>query len=855
MRLAWQPRTGEPGAATGPLVALAGLFVLSGATGLAAQVVLQRLLSYVFGSGHEATAVTLAAFMTGLAAGAFAASRLSPGLRRPLRAWALLELGVGLCLAIAPLVFPWLMATGPALARAVGGDGLAVTAVRFALSFLFVAIPTLLMGATLPTLLCAFPSDASLALALPRLYAANATGAAFGALVSAYVGIPWLGLDGTLWAAAVVNAGVAIAGLALARRATAPTAGATVEPRPPQPATGLGVRAGATLAFLQGFAFFCLEVTWTHLIGTAIGVTVYAFALMLAAILAGIAAGSVLLPVLRRAARVPDAALFALLQGAFGLSLLLLLPLWDRFPDVIRVALALRPDWGFGAREALRFAWVALLVAPPAFACGASLPALISATRLPHSAGETGGALLGANTLGALAGSLITSHVLLGRVDSGWLMAAVAAGAGLVGALALRSARGVVARAGPRMRAIQIVLAGLPALAVAAAWSFAWDPLRLTSGSHYYWTAPDPAQQVELLSFAEDAQSGFVSVERAPDGTRIMKTNGKYEGSDAVLEFQDHLAYLGALYARRLERGMLVGLGPGRALALLHEMPFRRLDVAEFSPAVADAARTQFPHLVGPALADVGRVHLVIDDGRNQIQLASVAYDYVCVAITGAAFAGVGSVYTREFFESVRARLGQDGVFVLWLQLHHVRDREVRSVLATLREVFAHVHAYATPAEDQGYLVASAQELVIDAARARALSANPRAFALLHAAELDSLLDLASLAVITTDAELARVLESGPFVRYTDFRPLFEYFTPYGLAEPPTPIRLSAFSAGLLPRFEPALPEADRSGLLGLRALVRGDVEGARAHLRQAVSQVKRPAWEGHLRKLDQLAR
>jgi len=70
------------------------LFFVSGASALAGQVVLNRLLAYVFGASHLATSTVLAAYMGGLALGSLLAGRFVSRLRRPVRAYGLLELGV-----------------------------------------------------------------------------------------------------------------------------------------------------------------------------------------------------------------------------------------------------------------------------------------------------------------------------------------------------------------------------------------------------------------------------------------------------------------------------------------------------------------------------------------------------------------------------------------------------------------------------------------------------------------------------------------------------------------------------------------------------------------------------------------
>ena len=71
-------------------------FFLSGVAGLVYQTAWTRQFAFVFGTSELAVATVLAAYMGGLAAGAAVAARLGPSLRRPVLAYGLLELGIGI---------------------------------------------------------------------------------------------------------------------------------------------------------------------------------------------------------------------------------------------------------------------------------------------------------------------------------------------------------------------------------------------------------------------------------------------------------------------------------------------------------------------------------------------------------------------------------------------------------------------------------------------------------------------------------------------------------------------------------------------------------------------------------------
>ncbi len=116
-------------------------------------------------------------------------------------------------------------------------------------------------------------------------------------------------------------------------------------------------------------------------------------------------------------------------------------------------------------------------------------------------------------------------------------------------------------------------------------------------------------------------------------------------------------------------------------------------------------------------------------------------------------FAGAASLYSREFYQLIHARLKPGAVFQQWVQLHHVRPRDFATILNTLRHQFAHVTLFY--GGGQGILVASDAPLVASKARVQALKRTPRVAATIPGAR--PLLDLFN-DVLVSDAGLDRFL-------------------------------------------------------------------------------------------------
>jgi len=190
-----------------PTVLLA-LGLVSGAVALAYEVLWTRELLNLLGSTTRASALVLAAFMGGLALGAYAAGRWTVRIRSPLRLFAAAEATLGLV----GLVFPFALHH---LSKQVAVS----TVLEAALLALLIA-PACLMGVALPALAAALQHQGDIqSKHVAALYGLNALGGAVAALGVGLMALPTLGLSASRWSAA--GAGLLLAVLALAMSARA----------------------------------------------------------------------------------------------------------------------------------------------------------------------------------------------------------------------------------------------------------------------------------------------------------------------------------------------------------------------------------------------------------------------------------------------------------------------------------------------------------------------------------------------------------------------------------------------------------------------------------------------------------
>jgi spermidine synthase len=181
------------------------LFLLSGATSLMYEVAWAKLLTLEFGSAAWSIATVVASFMAGLGSGGAWAGRRADRIRRPLRVYGFLELGIALFgMVSGPLLENIARVLDP-LYGLVDGYFAFYLLAQFLLSFVMLVVPTFLMGASLPVLIVAVSREETFRRNVAVFYGINTLGAAIGTLVAGVFLLSALGIAHTIWVAVALG--------------------------------------------------------------------------------------------------------------------------------------------------------------------------------------------------------------------------------------------------------------------------------------------------------------------------------------------------------------------------------------------------------------------------------------------------------------------------------------------------------------------------------------------------------------------------------------------------------------------------------------------------------------------------
>ncbi|MFN8524858.1 MAG: fused MFS/spermidine synthase [Chloroflexota bacterium] len=655
---------------------LAGIYLLSGASGLVYQVLWQRMLALVFGVSTYATATVLAAFMGGLALGGFVAGRLADRSRNPLRDYGRVEVLIGVSGFVTPWLFGWLQDVYRLAHASVGPDLAPI--VRFILAVAVLLVPTALMGASFPFITRAaatrYRGVEGQGTSVAVLYAVNTFGALAGATVAGFYLIGAIGIAASIGVAALLNVAAGVVALAFSRSFAAETR-ATVDGlrEPVRDAPGLTVPRQVTALMpavlaVSGFCSLAYEVVWTRLLVLFLETTTAAFTVMLAAFLAGIAAGSALVAPLIRTGRLGPLAFGGLqaLVAVLSVAGLILLGQLDRATAIVTGG----GEPGVAAMAALAFC----AMFPPALVLGITFPlgvALYSGGS--ENVGSRLGSVYAANVCGAIFGALVAGFALIPRIGTLWTLLAVA-GVNLAAALVMIAVTGgALSR---RVGAAAALTAAFAALVLTALPTYRDLFQGRFPGERIVWTA--------------DGLETTVTVTRERDRNLAMYLNRHHQANTAdwMVFFHRMLGHLPMLLHPAPRDVLVVGLGGGATAGATTRYEGARVTVVELSGGVIEGAG--WFRDVNYAVTEQPNVQTIVDDGRNFLLVTDRKFDVITADAIWPTHAGATNLYSTEYYALARAALKPGGVMVQWVN-RDLPEPELKMLMRTFVRAFPHV--------------------------------------------------------------------------------------------------------------------------------------------------------------------
>ncbi|HEX2227473.1 MAG TPA: fused MFS/spermidine synthase, partial [Candidatus Binatia bacterium] len=728
---------------------LVGLFCFffSGAAGLLYQVVWTRMLTQIFGNTTYAIATVLSAFMAGLAIGSYIFGKIADRGKNDFLLYGILEAGVG----IYGFAVPWLFTLAQKLYGPIFGlnetHPFLFNLVLFALSFVLLVFPTLLMGATLPVLSRFYVrSFAQFGRRVGDLYATNTLGAVIGCAAAGFLFIPTLGMRATVYLAAAVNLVIAVLIVVVDRLRekepqhvlsdAAVEQAAVVPAAAPAPEASSSLRWVVLISFaLSGFASLVYENAWTRALTLVIGSSIYSFTTMLVTFLIGLALGGFIYARFmgEREARLST---FGVVELWVGLAALATIPLFERLPLIF-----VRLLHGFGDTFSvflyLQVFLSALVMFIPTVLLGMTFPLVARLfTQSLYRVGSGVGISYSANTVGAVLGAFAGGFILIPNIG---------VQNSIIFGVVMNLAIGCwLVLSDTRLAPLPRYSLGAAAMLVAVAVPLRmprWDRHILTSGvtiyNDRYESLPSDSLRIEEMKrddvlFYKEGLTTTVSVHRITGSEYIyFKSNGKIDGSYGDALSQLMTSYIPMMLHPKAEQALTIGLGSGMsAKALATFKTLKEIEVIEIEPAMIEASKffdrawvavpalpenVKFPtddsesrvwyneaekrlyykgvmeeeertrlmklsedkdyrgaidklyrharHSRHSSVLEDPRVRTIPTDGRNYILATPKYYDVITAEPSNPWIAGIANLYTREFYDVIKSKIKDDGIF------------------------------------------------------------------------------------------------------------------------------------------------------------------------------------------------
>jgi predicted membrane-bound spermidine synthase len=624
--------------------------------------------------------------------------------------------------------------------------------------FLFLSMPTFLMGMTLPLLTKIFNSLIRNFLStVSLLYFTNTIGAAIGALFCSYVVISFWGLDNAIYCAAAINFILAL--LIFSARFFPDTKEEHAIYAYQDSSDAILGKTAYLMVLITGFLAIGYEIAWFRIIHIFIKTSPYAFSSVLFVYLLGIALGSYGMNHLLTKKRSFDRiSLFFFLQFLIGFTVIGIIIGYYYLTEYTPFEIFTRKSFALGPHPILTLPsmtslktflsdsyflidvllWPFIFVFIPTVLMGASFP-LISLLALSQKdkEGKTVGSVYFFNIMGNVFGGICTGFLLLPY----WGTEITLFGFSSIGLLFMIFVKRLTGKEMHLSKRIAVVLVVL----VVSALFF-----------------PKNGQLYEIMHGTRSKYKKYFKEGR--DG--IIMT---YMDNDEILNFINGLSHGGrpdyqnfywvleaASYAPRAENVLVIGYGTGNVTeALLKMESLRKVTVVELNDTLIGNLK-KIPLL--RTMLDDRRVNLIVDDGRRFLLRSDEKFDLIFMDPLRLYSAYSNNLYSLEFFNLARKHLRDEGLLMLYT---HQDKIIAKTLISSLNEFKMY----------NRFMLASRRPLIFNKER------RDRYFERLSPIEKEAVIERRSLEAIYDDdyqKNFTKLL--APYPVNHDWKPVTEYY-------------------------------------------------------------------------------
>lgn len=682
---------------------VAGLFILSGIAALIYQVVWFRQLSYFIGSTTYSQSIVLATFMGGLAIGAWYWGKKADGTKNSLKLFAFLEIALAVYCFFYTYVFEFAerIFTSFVISSELASDSSSVLLLKFLVSGITILVPTILMGGTLPVLVKYLSHTIKeVGKNVAILYFMNSLGAVIGTALAGFYLLHQFGLTNTTLIGAGIELFVGLASLLLVyfKRDDIPLNNEIAKNKEISVSSD-HFRYALWIAGLSGLCSMIYEVVWLRLLIPVLSSSTYSFTLVLVSFILGITIGSLIIYKISDKIKKP-LKLLGILQLGIAASIVLTLPFYERLPYIIWDSIG-DPDFdehSYPYYLFIQFFYVFLVMILPTILMGMTLPlAGRMAVSEINKTGKVIGNIFAINTLGTVIGSLIAGLVLIPFIGiRSTIFLAILLNTIL--GLTVLFGKGIVPNKIKWILTTSTVILLILFARNLSDNSWAYSlmlsevPRKINRKipPDSYTDFIIQSKKHEKLLYYKEGIGGTIVVARNKEEVYLF-TNGKGDANSVGdLRTQVSLGQTPVILHPKADSVFVIGFGAGTTIGNVMSHPNVKYgEVAEISSEVIDAS-THFNHINKNPLSNKN-LRVIKDDGVSALRLSPRKYDIIISQPSNPWSAGVGNLFTKEFFNDCKEKLRPGGFVAQWFSLYEMDDKSLKLILRTAMDQFKHV--------------------------------------------------------------------------------------------------------------------------------------------------------------------
>jgi spermidine synthase len=654
----------------------------SGVSALIYQIVWIRKFGLVFGVDVFTMATVLSAFMGGLAIGSIIFGRMVDKIKNPLSLFMLLEFGIGLFAILFPFTFKGLIGLYTPIIQKFGLSEYSGQIIKFLFSFVYLLIPTTLMGGTLPVIFKFFVKQLkNLGWHVSNLFAINNLGAVIGCFIAGFILIKTFGINTSLYIAACINLLNAVIVYLIFKRTPPDSivveheAGQTINIHESNKLSKPMLRLVLWVFAIEGFATLAFEVIWTRIfIGFSFDKTTYFYSVIVLGFIFGLSLGSFLISkwVDKRKNLVTLLASLEILIGLISLGLLIL---FSKFSLTLNLQRTVFDPWiKIIGKEYLVFFLILII---PATLTGMVYP-IVSKLYADNieKLGNRMGMIGFLDTIGSVLGSFMAGFILipvLGVVTSFFTIVTLNI---ILGVLLLSLYNSMNKKLRVILLSVTLVFTMLLFLQAPAKKYFSWwDKSRYELWSNF----------VEKIPFYYEGVDATVTL-RQYHTYIALNINGH---NTAYTSLKDQivnrmLGYVPYMVHPQPERALVIGFGLGFTVESLIQPEIDTVDVAEICTGVIKSGL--FMNWWNNAALRHPKVHCYLEDGRELLFKTKARYDIITSNAVHPRLSN--NIYTQDFYELCKNRMNKGGIMCQWATPNWMNEMEFKAQMKAFVNAF-----------------------------------------------------------------------------------------------------------------------------------------------------------------------